>query len=500
MKAFSTLALFAILASSVIAEFDTESHTTITIFKFTTVTASSIFSTVPPSSTVTTPEKTIFSTVYVDQFGNSLNTATILFDTVAAAPVTSVNPTPPLTKSELVGVNSTIGKVNSSISELNSALAGLNSTLAGFNSTLNGFNSTLNRSNSTLVGINATLTSTNATFVSVNSSLASGFVPSMNISANQTATSVSSHNVSVSIAGYVSSSSVDSYTSPTVTDDSAAALKNSNLISVSWEFITPTLQPPNLISVSWEFITPTLKAPSSFATLYDRPVFEPSASNVVLVTTIINETPAPTISASQASSFSAIVSDLPASSFSTTTIESVAQPSSFLVIASAFQPSSISRSDSVAQVLSSAGPPPQPSENAPDDFAAMCLEEHNKFRAMHDAPPVVWNTSLANYAATWMNQIDCELYHSPAPFGENLSINWPSPKESIGHWYNEKALYAYDNPVFSHSTGHFTQMVWKSTTSIGCATRNCPNGDFLVCEYYPPGNADGKFTENVIPY
>jgi hypothetical protein len=45
--------------------------------------------------------------------------------------------------------------------------------------------------------------------------------------------------------------------------------------------------------------------------------------------------------------------------------------------------------------------------------------------------------------------------------------------------------------------GHFSQIVWKSTTSVGCYTQYCPNGlantgsgvspYFTVCNYSPPG-------------
>jgi len=46
---------------------------------------------------------------------------------------------------------------------------------------------------------------------------------------------------------------------------------------------------------------------------------------------------------------------------------------------------------------------------------------------------------------------------------------------------------------FSGSTGHYTQIVWRSTTAIGCGT----SGSLLVCQYGPPGNHRGKFDKNV---
>jgi hypothetical protein len=48
-------------------------------------------------------------------------------------------------------------------------------------------------------------------------------------------------------------------------------------------------------------------------------------------------------------------------------------------------------------------------------------------------------------------------------------------------WYDEEPLYEYNNPGYSYETGHFTQIVWKGTTEIGCGfatgctTSNWPN-------------------------
>ena len=93
--------------------------------------------------------------------------------------------------------------------------------------------------------------------------------------------------------------------------------------------------------------------------------------------------------------------------------------------------------------------------------------------------------------------------------GENLamSASWgrihAELVPEIG-WYDE------EEPNYNYATGgsnggvigHFTQMVWKETTEIGCAerTRQRDNGwtyTYSVCRYNPTGNWIGEYTEQV---
>ena len=71
-------------------------------------------------------------------------------------------------------------------------------------------------------------------------------------------------------------------------------------------------------------------------------------------------------------------------------------------------------------------------------------------------------------------------------------------------WYDEVEWYDYNNPeVSSHETGHFTQVVWASTTEVGCGIARCDRSGVVVCQYRPSGGYDGYekggFAKNVSP-
>ena len=136
------------------------------------------------------------------------------------------------------------------------------------------------------------------------------------------------------------------------------------------------------------------------------------------------------------------------------------------------------------------------------------LAFHNKYRALHGAPALTWNSDLANYALT--NAQQYTWAHSGGPYGENIATgSYTDPDVYQFLWYDENQKYDYNNPGFSDATGHFTQMVWVGSQQIGCAMAQQPNGGknsagfpySLTCEYYPRGNIvnAGQFAANVKP-
>jgi hypothetical protein len=42
--------------------------------------------------------------------------------------------------------------------------------------------------------------------------------------------------------------------------------------------------------------------------------------------------------------------------------------------------------------------------------------------------------------------------------------------------YQQVAVYDFSNPGHSADTGAFSQLVWRETTSMGCAARLCRDG------------------------
>lgn len=64
--------------------------------------------------------------------------------------------------------------------------------------------------------------------------------------------------------------------------------------------------------------------------------------------------------------------------------------------------------------------------------------------------------------------------------------------------YNEIKDYSYNNPTFSGSTGHFTQVVWKNCSEIGIGVANRNGTTYVVCNYNPHGNVMGQFAQNVL--
>lgn len=150
-----------------------------------------------------------------------------------------------------------------------------------------------------------------------------------------------------------------------------------------------------------------------------------------------------------------------------------------------------------------------PSFTDPPLFTSSVLNSTNTYRAQHNATALLYNTTLASFAQSYLDTgvgpgDTCTFEHSGGPYGENLAIGYPTVEAGIEAWGDEREEYDFGRGRFSKGTGHFTQLVWKATSDVGCGGRWCGEGKgwYLVCEYWPAGNVvdgdGGRFVEGEV--
>ena len=175
-------------------------------------------------------------------------------------------------------------------------------------------------------------------------------------------------------------------------------------------------------------------------------------------------------------------------------------------------------------------------------FDQIMLTEHNNLRSLHqNTPALTLDTELSAQAKTWAEHLlkIGHLRHGSreqrSGAGENLyftrqsistysqaQLNWmkthypnidiPKPFTPINlahqaalSWYKELNNYEYPTgtSLNGQAIGHFTQVVWKSSTKLGCGTAHKTEGKmitaYVVCQYAPAGNVRGRYTTNVMP-
>lgn len=129
------------------------------------------------------------------------------------------------------------------------------------------------------------------------------------------------------------------------------------------------------------------------------------------------------------------------------------------------------------------------------------LAHHNTVRAEVGVAPLRWDEGLAAHAQQWADHLaanGCHMRHrQPNRYGENLFQGTASHYQAIDAskaWQSEKALYR-GGVITEHNfrqIGHYTQMVWRSTTRLGCGEAICNARRLVACNYDPAGNMLGR--------
>ena len=152
-------------------------------------------------------------------------------------------------------------------------------------------------------------------------------------------------------------------------------------------------------------------------------------------------------------------------------------------------------------------PEAKPAAAGPGGRLAGLLAAHNELRERHCAPPMTWSDALAATAQKWADTLrkkGCLFGHdNDTSYGENLAFFRPIGRVDgagvVAGWYQEVDDYNFKKPGFSMKTGHFTQLVWTTTTELGCGVTSCGEGEIWVCRYNPPGNYRGQYRQHVLP-
>ena len=141
-----------------------------------------------------------------------------------------------------------------------------------------------------------------------------------------------------------------------------------------------------------------------------------------------------------------------------------------------------------------------------NSFQAQLLLAHNIERQSFNAAPMIWDSKLALDAGAYAAELAGTghwRHSSPdrrAGQGENLWMGTRaafSLADMIGSWSSEKRNFrpgVFPNVSrngYWHGVGHYTQIVWPTTTHVGCGLRSSAEWDYLVCRYSSPGNIIG---------
>lgn len=144
-----------------------------------------------------------------------------------------------------------------------------------------------------------------------------------------------------------------------------------------------------------------------------------------------------------------------------------------------------------------------PSSNTdPGDRAQEFIDRHNHWRRnVGITQDLTWSDELEAYAQEWADHLasNCGFEHRPSGdgYGENLYKAWgmqPSPTDVVDSWGSEIECFDENSmECICRPCGHYTQIVWESTTQVGCAYATCADGAVIVvCNYNPPGNWVGQ--------
>eukprot|EP00903_Cladosiphon_okamuranus_P020893 g19186.t1 len=130
---------------------------------------------------------------------------------------------------------------------------------------------------------------------------------------------------------------------------------------------------------------------------------------------------------------------------------------------------------------------PTPGNSAPAGMQDL-LDLHNEARCKHNARPLTWSNEVAASAAVH------------AKFLSDTCIEDWDHSDRADRFNGADVGQVKTNDVLKFG-GHASQILWKATERLGCATSVCTSGErpgtYLVCQYDPTGNVLGKYEDQL---
>lgn len=152
---------------------------------------------------------------------------------------------------------------------------------------------------------------------------------------------------------------------------------------------------------------------------------------------------------------------------------------------------------------------PGPADRGEALLRARVLAAHNQARAGFGVPPLAWSDELAAGATA-----HAQYMATTGIYGHDQT---PGRRKKAGEnlWRGQRGLFSYEVmigvmveearyfragafPDVSRTgnwsqVAHYTQIVWPTTTEVGCALASSATTDYFVCRYAPTGNKDGYY-------
>ena len=131
-------------------------------------------------------------------------------------------------------------------------------------------------------------------------------------------------------------------------------------------------------------------------------------------------------------------------------------------------------------------------------FQSSILNSTNYWRYLYSAPFLSFNSSLQSYSQSYSEK--CHWEHNPdlpkSHLGENLAQGYGDIIGAVDAWGNESLKFDFGSESqgrstgkggytgWSEETGHFSQLVWMGTRSVGCGWTACNGKNGYVFQIF----------------